>query len=139
MARKPKFFNYEFEDGTVTVPTVYQAKCTVSGDTVPIYHKQLARLIENKYKNKFKIFVKTFARRGAVKEQREQKSSDQPDKYKLNAYSEYLVICYLSDSKLLEVTTDKDKRLELKNKIQQYGESFRRHFNRDITQYVKEE
>ncbi len=51
MARKKKLFNYKFIDCEKSFPSSIVVTCTQTKEKVRMYHKQLARLIENKYRN----------------------------------------------------------------------------------------
>lgn len=135
MARKHKFFNYEFEDGTVQVPSSYKAKCNISGEFVPIYHKNLVKLIEKDYKNNFSLFVKTFSQKGAKKKQQEEAGYN-GDKYSLNAYSDYLIICYKGCIDTLKDNYNKSAIAKAKTEMSFLADCFHRHFNRDIKKFV---
>jgi len=140
MARKQKIFNYEFADGPQQIPSSYRAKCNKTGDIVPIYHKVLYQMILTKYKNKFNVFLKNFVKKGAdVRIDIDENGNEVADKHKLNAYSDYLIISYKA---LDESKVDKNdqkayfKFLRDKSHIE---DCFKRHFNRDINQYLKEQ
>jgi hypothetical protein len=49
MAKKKKLFTYEFVDGKKTFQSSNIVKCTQTGEKIKMYHKQLYKLIKNKY------------------------------------------------------------------------------------------
>lgn len=135
MAKKKKIFNYEFADGTQEIPASYKAKCNVTGELVPIYHKFLETLVRKKYKNNFGYFLKHFTKKGAVKKQKEDAGYNN-DQYSLNAYSDYLIICYKSGLATLEDNFNEESIKKAKREMEHASNCFLKHFNRDITKYV---
>jgi hypothetical protein len=135
--RKKKLFNYEFADGEQQIPSTYKVKCNVTGELIPIYHRFLNTLIKKKYKNNFSYFTKTFAKKGAVSKQREEAGYTN-DLYSLNAYSDYLVICYKSCLETLVDNFNEKAVTRTKNEMVFYADCFMKHFNRDITKFVLE-
>lgn len=124
MARQKKTINYTFDDGDYQIDATFSATCTVTGEKVLIYHKNLIKLIEEKYKNNFGFFIKNYISPTA---RRDAKESVEQDPNRLNKYAEYLIICY--------------KESLVKN--DQYttficAERFERHFKRDITQFIND-
>ena len=81
MARKKRLFTYEFADGEVEVSSSYKARCNVTGEMIPIYHKFLEKLVKKQYKNNFALFLKTFAKKGAIQKQREEQGYKDDDKF----------------------------------------------------------
>jgi hypothetical protein len=124
MARDKKFINYTFDDGEYKIPATYTATCIVSGEKVVYYHKNLVKLIETKYKNNFKLFVDTFISPSAKKEEQELHNQD---KYKLNIYAYYLIICY----------NDAVKKNDEYSKFV-CSERFEKHFNKDILNHLND-
>ena len=136
MARKKKTFNYEFADGWQKLPSTYMATCTISKEIVPIYHKFLVKLIEKKYKNNFEYFTKAFTTKGAVKQQREDAGYVEDDKFTLNAYSDYLIVCYRSCLDTLKDNFNKEAITKTKREMEHIESCFWKHFNRDVKQLV---
>lgn len=136
MAKKKKFFTYEFSDGEVEVPSSYKAKCSVTGEMIPIYHKFLEKLVKKQYKNNFKLFLKTFAKKGAIQKQREEQGYKDDDKFSLNAYSDYLIICYKSCLNTLDSNYNKEAIIKTKNEMTMIEDNFTRNFNRDIKKFI---
>ena len=136
MAKKKKFFTYEFSDGEVEVPSSYKAKCSVTGEMIPIYHKFLEKLVKKQYKNNFKLFLKTFAKKGAIQKQREEQGYKDDDKFSLNAYSDYLIICYKSCLNTLDGNFNKEAIIKTKNEMTMLEDNFTRNFNRDIKKFI---
>jgi hypothetical protein len=136
MARQKKNFKYFFADGAVEVPSSYQAKCTLTGEIVPIYHKFLQKLVKKKYKNKFQLFLQTFAKKGAEKQKRQDAgiSEEEHSQYKLNAYSTWLALCY--KSLITETIDEADTEACIKHKreLSYIEDCFMRHFNKKISE-----
>jgi hypothetical protein len=136
MPKKKKVFTYEFADGFQEIPSSYKAKCTITGELVPIYHKFLETLIKKKYKNNFAYFLKHFAKKGAEEKRKASAGYDKEDKYSLNAYSDYLILCYKSCLNTLEDNFNEQSIKKAKTEMDHAANCFRKHFNRDITKYV---
>lgn len=139
MARKQKIFNYEFADGPQQIPSSYKATCTKTGQVVPIYHKVLYTMVITKYKNKFQHFLKTFVKKGVDNDVKlDENGNEIVDKFKLNAYSDYLAISYkLLDESVID-KDDKKAFLRMQREKAHIEDCFKRHFNRDIKVYIKE-
>lgn len=139
MARQKKIFNYDFIDGEQQIPATYEAICTKTGATVPIYHKILYKLIETKYKGRFQLFLKTFVKKPDKEEPvLDADGNEIVDNYKLNAYSDYLIICYKGlQNKVVDIA-DTIAVLKHDNEKAHIADCFKRNFNRDIETYVKE-
>jgi hypothetical protein len=60
MARKKKIFNYKFVDCEKSFPSSVTVTCTQTKEKIKMYHKQLVRLIENKYRNNYSVFKATY-------------------------------------------------------------------------------
>jgi len=138
MARKKKLFTYEFSDGEQTIASSYKAKCNITGELIPIYHKFLVKLIKKDYKNNFDLFKTTFAKKEAVQKQKEDAGYGEGDPYKLNAYSEYLVASYRACEKVLEDNFNAEAILKTKKEMDFIKNCFLHRFNRDIDVFLKE-
>lgn len=122
MAGQKKSFFYEFREGTIEIPATFYATCTVSGEKVAIYHRTLVPLIENKYKNSYKLFIDTYVSPNAKKKQEEEIESDP---YHVNTYGVFLAYEYRDakikgDTYTMEVCSDR----------------FMKHFKKDIRDYI---
>ena len=93
-------------------------------------------MVKEKYKNNFSYFLKTFAKKGAVKQKREEQGLNGDDPHKLNAYSDYLIVAFRSGLKDLEDNFNKEKILKIKTELDYYSNCFKKHFNRDISKFV---
>lgn len=113
-----------FDDGVYDLPATYIAICTVSGEETAFYHKHLVKLIENKYKNNFKLFVDTFISSNVRRE--EQVLQDQ-DTFKFNIYAYYLIICYN------EAVIKKDDYSKFVS-----SERFEKHFKKNILYHLND-
>jgi DNA modification methylase len=138
MAAKKKLFNYEFSDGWQRLPSSYKATCTLTGEIVPIYHKFLVKLIQTKYKNSFKLFEKTYASKGAVKQQRIDDGYDETDPYQLNAYSDYLIASYKACLNVLQDNENINLINKTKTEMSHITDCFERRFNRKIELFIME-
>lgn len=136
MAKQKKVFTYEFADGSQEIPASYKAKCNITGEYVPIYHKFLESLVQKKYKNNFEYFLKHFCKKGAEEKKRIAEGYDDEDKYSLNRYSSYLIICYKSCLVNLDENFNQQAVLKIKSEMEHISSCFRKHFNRDITKFV---
>lgn len=135
MPKKKKIFTYEFDDGFQEIPSTYKVKCNVTGELVPVYHKFLETLVKKKYKNNFGYFLKHFAKKGAVKKQKED-AGYTGEQHSLNAYSDYLIICYKSGIETLKDNFNEESIKKAKREMEHASNCFYKHFNRDITKYV---
>lgn len=136
MAKQKKIFNYEFDDGMQEIPASYKAKCNITGEFIPIYHKFLESLIKKKYKNNFEYFLKHFTKKGAEEKKRIEEGYDDQNKYSLNRYSDYLIICYKACIGNLDENFNQQSVMETKSKMEHISSCFHKHFNRDITKFV---
>lgn len=136
MAKPKKVFTYEFADGFQEIPATYKAKCNVSGELVPIYHKFLESLVQKKYKNNFGYFLKHFAKKGELEKKRAEQGYDDNDKYSLNKYSDYLIICYKSCLETLKDNYNEESIKKTKREMEHAAACFYKHFNRDISKFV---
>lgn len=141
MARKKKTFSYIFDDGPVMLDTSTTVKCNVTGEEVVFYHKFLVKLIEDKYKNQWLYFLKKFAKRGAQKDRVDIHADPaiDNDNYKLNAYSDYLIAAYTVLEKSPKDPLNTELCIKQTRERSHLTDCFRRHFNRDISCYVKEQ
>lgn len=135
MAKKQKLYMYEFQDGIQQIPASYKVKCNITGELVPIYHKVLESMVIKKYKNNFGYFLKHFSKKGAEKKQKEEAGYDN-NMYSLNAYSDYLIICYKSCLERLQDNFNQDSIKKTKVEMDHITACFLKHFNRDINKYV---
>lgn len=133
MAREKKLIKYIFDDGLQEIPSSYKAKCNVTGELVPIYHKFLRKMVEEKYKNNFGLFLKKFVKKGAEEQVRQQ---DGDDLFKLNAYSDYLIVSYKHCLKVLEDNFNEEAILKTRSEMDHITNCFTKRFNRDITKFV---
>ena len=122
MSKVKKIINYEFDDGAHQIPATYIATCTVTGNKVPIYHKNLVKLIESKYKNNFNFFVNNYISPEAAKE-----LELNEDPFKINIYGKYLILCYK------EAVSKNDAYTAYS-----CTEKFEKNFKKDIKQFLND-
>ena len=106
MARKKKKFNYEFIDCKMSFPSSVEVTCTQTKEKIKMYHKQLVRLIKNKYRNNYSVFKATYIKKG---NKPEENNRDENGDYNSapEGYRQFLVSQYLftkNDSSLDEST-----------------------------------
>lgn len=94
MARKKKEFNYKFIDCDMSFPSSIVVTCTQTKEKVRMYHKQLVRLIENKYRNNYSVFKATYIKKG---NKPEENNRDENGEYNTapEGYRQYLVSSYM--------------------------------------------
>ena len=94
MARKKKTFNYQFIDCDKSFASSVVVVCTQTKEKVKMYHKQLVRLIENKYRNNYGVFKATYIKKG---NKPEENNRDENGEYNTapEGYRQYLVSSYM--------------------------------------------
>ena len=94
MARKKKKFNYEFIDCKMSFPSSVEVTCTQTKEKIKMYHKQLVRLIKNKYRNNYSVFKSTYIKKG---NKPDENNRDENGEYNTapEGYRQYLVSQYL--------------------------------------------
>ncbi len=93
MPKKKKLFNYKFIDCEKSLPSSIVVKCTQTGEEVRMYHKQLVRLIEKKYRNNYSLFRASYIKKG---NKPEINNIDENGEYNTapEGYRQYLIIAY---------------------------------------------
>ena len=92
MPRKKRQYNYEFNDGKKSFDRTVEVTCTQTGEKVKMYHKHLAKLIESKYNNRWKLFKVSYIKKG-----NRVKRDDDPLEYDIRpeGYRRYLINAYI--------------------------------------------
>ena len=98
MARKKKIFNYKFVDCEKSFPSSVMVTCTQTREKIKMYHKQLVRLIENKYRNNYSVFKATYIKKG---NKPEESNIDVNGEYNTapEGYRQYLVTAFMAMKK----------------------------------------
>ena len=98
MARKKKIFNYKFVDCEKSFPSSVTVTCTQTKEKIKMYHKQLVRLIENKYRNNYSVFKATYIKKG---NKPEENNIDENGEYNTapEGYRQYLVTVFMAIKK----------------------------------------
>ena len=98
MARKKKIFNYKFVDCEKSFPSSVMVTCTLTKEKIKMYHKQLVRLIENKYRNNYSVFKATYIKKG---NKPEENNIDENGEYNTapEGYRQYLVTAFMAIKK----------------------------------------
>jgi hypothetical protein len=93
MARKKKQFNYEFADCKQTLPSSVVVKCSKSGEPVRMYHKQLVKLIINKFSNNWELFKSSYIKKGNKVDE----DVDNTEEFttRPEGYRKYLITAYM--------------------------------------------
>lgn len=93
MARKKKIYNYEFIDCKQSLPSSVLVKCSKTGEQVRMYHKQLIKLIQNKYRNNWSLFKASYIKKG----NKTDPDVDTSEEYNTRpeGYRKYLITSYM--------------------------------------------
>lgn len=131
MARKKKLFNYKFIDCEKSFSSSIVVTCTQTKEKVRMYHKQLARLIENKYRNNYSVFKATYIKKG---NKPEDNNRDVNGEYNTSpeGYRQYLITAYMSYSK--------NKNLNISKKAEKLNflsDCYEKRYNGSIHEVVK--
>lgn len=131
MARKKKMFNYKFVDCDRSFQSSVIVTCTQTNEKVKMYHRQLVRLIENKYRNNYSVFKATYIKKG---NKPEEKNRDDNGEYNTapEGYRQYLVACYMfteADDKLS--STDRASKLNF------LSDCYRKRYDANLVDVVK--
>ena len=110
MARKKRLYNYEFEDCKKSFERTVEVKCTQTGETVKMYHKHLAKMIDKKFRNRYNVFKTSYIKKGNKPAQDENNLDDYNSRPE--GYRKFLITQYMGfrDSKVLSET---DKNLKM--------------------------
>ena len=104
MARKKRLYNYQFEDCNKSFERTVEVKCTQTGETVKMYHKHLAKMIDKKFRNRYNVFKTSYIKKG----NKPAKDENNLDDYnsRPEGYRKFLITQYMGfrDSKVLSET-----------------------------------
>ena len=110
MARKKRLYNYQFEDCNKSFERTVEVKCTQTGETVKMYHKHLAKMIDKKFRNRYNVFKTSYIKKG----NKPAKDENNLDDYnsRPEGYRKFLITQYMGfkNSKVLSET---DKNLKM--------------------------
>lgn len=131
MARKKKLFNYEFTDCKQTFPSSVTVKCSKTGESVKMYHRQLVKLVESKYRNNWSLFKASYIKKG----NRSDPDVDDIDENinRPEGYRKYLILAYMG--------AKRDKSLspsELAAKLDFLNKCYYKRWNEDLEQVIKD-
>jgi hypothetical protein len=132
MARKKKMFNYEFVDCEKSFPSSVVVTCTQTKEKVKMYHRQLVRLIENKYRNNYSVFKATYIKKG---NKPEENNRDENGEYNTapEGYRQYLVTSYMAyknDTSLEDSTRS--------GKLSFLSDCYSKRYNNNLEEVVKQ-
>lgn len=127
MARKKKLFNYKFVDCSKSFNSSIIVTCNETGEKIKMYHRQLAKLIENKYQNNYNLFKATYIKKG------NKPVVEDGDEYNFSpeGYKQFLITAYVSALK--SKSMDESTR---KGKLHFYSECYLKRYNGDIQQVI---
>ena len=131
MARKKKLFNYKFIDCEKSFPSSIVVTCTQTKEKVRMYHKQLARLIENKYRNNYSVFKATYIKKGNKPDDNNRNENGEYNTAP-EGYRQYLITAYMSYSK--------NKNLDISKKAEKLNflsDCYAKRYNGSIQEVVK--
>ena len=116
MARKKKLYNYEFADCKQALPSSVEVRCSISGEKIKMYHKQLVKLIKNKYRNRWELFKTSYIKKGnkpsLYKDGNIEEYNTRPE-----GYRKYLITSYMAFKNDLRLTdSDRAAKLEFLKK-----------------------
>ncbi len=117
MARKKKLYNYEFADCKQALPSSVEVRCSISGEKIKMYHKQLVKLIKNKYRNRWELFKTSYIKKGNKPSLYGKDGNMEEYNTRPEGYRKYLITSYMSfkkDSKL--TASDRAAKLDFLNK-----------------------
>jgi hypothetical protein len=131
MARKKKMFNYQFIDCNKSFPSSVVVVCTQTKEKVKMYHRQLVRLIENKYRNNYSIFKATYIKKG---NKPEENNRDENGEYNTapEGYRQYLVSHYMHTKN--DKSLDESARV---GKLSFLSDCYSKRYNGTIEEVVK--
>lgn len=95
MARKKRQYTYEFTDCKKSFPSSILVKCTETKEEVRMYHKQLVRIIKNKYNNNYGLFKASYIKKGnkPIENKYDENGDYNPAP---EGYRKYLIIAYMA-------------------------------------------
>ena len=131
MARKKKKFNYEFIDCKMSFPSSVEVTCTQTKEKIKMYHKQLVRLIKNKYRNNYSVFKATYIKKG---NKPEENNRDENGDYNTapEGYRQFLVSQYLFTKN--DTSLDESAR---SGKLSFLSECYMKRYNNSLDEVVK--
>ena len=131
MPKKKKLFNYKFVDCEKSFPSSVIVTCTQSKEKVKMYHKQLVRLIENKYRNNYSVFKATYIKKG---NKPEENNTDENGEYNTapEGYRQYLVTAYIAAKK--DNMLDESKRA---GHLSFLSDCYSKRYNGNLEEVVK--
>ena len=131
MARKKKIFNYKFVDCEKSFPSSVTVTCTQTKEKIKMYHKQLVRLIENKYRNNYSVFKATYIKKG---NKPEESNIDVNGEYNTapEGYRQYLVTAFMAIKKYKNLS-DSDRA----GKLNFLSNCYAKRYNANLEDVVK--
>lgn len=131
MPKKKKLFNYKFVDCEKSFPSSVIVTCTQTKENVKMYHKQLVRLIENKYRNNYSVFKATYIKKG---NKPEENNIDENGEYNTapEGYRQYLVTAYIATKK--DKILDESKRA---GHLSFLSDCYSKRYNSNLEEVVK--
>tara|TARA_E500000318_G_scaffold39945_1_gene38394 strand:+ start:1288 stop:1692 length:405 start_codon:yes stop_codon:yes gene_type:complete len=130
MPKKKKMFNYQFVDCEKSFPSSVIVTCTQTKEKVKMYHKQLVRLIENKYRNNYGVFKATYIKKGNKPEDNNEENGEYNTAPE--GYRQYLVTAYMA--------TQNNDKLDISKKagkLSFLSDCYSKRYNGNLEEVVK--
>jgi|MDTB01.1.fsa_nt_gb hypothetical protein len=97
MAKKKKLFTYSFIDCKKEFNSSIIVRCTKTGEKVKMYHKQLYKLIKNKYNNNYSLFKASYVKKGNNIVEEGDEYNFAPERYKKYLLTAYMCLFHRKD------------------------------------------
>ena len=130
MARKKRQYTYEFADCKKSFPSSILVKCTQTKEEVRMYHKQLARIIMNKYNNNYGLFKASYIKKGnkPVEDRYDENGDFNPAP---EGYKKFLITSYASYKK-----SDNLTKSEIAGKLSFLNDCYTRRYPGSLEEVV---
>lgn len=111
MARRKKYYSYKFIDCEKKFNSSVLVTCTQTKEKIKMYHKQLVKLIKNKYNNNYGLFVASYIKKGnkPIEDRYDENGDYNPAP---EGYKKYLITAFLA-VKNSEMLSESNKRARL--------------------------
>lgn len=95
MAKRKKYYSYEFIDCKKKFNSSVLVTCTQTKEKIKMYHKQLVKLIKNKYNNNYGLFIASYIKKGnkPVEDRYDENGDYNPAP---EGYKKYLITAYMA-------------------------------------------
>tara|TARA_R110000824_G_C15083754_1_gene664676 strand:- start:198 stop:635 length:438 start_codon:yes stop_codon:yes gene_type:complete len=131
MARRKKYYSYKFIDCEKKFNSSVLVTCTQTKEKIKMYHKQLVKLIKNKYNNNYGLFVASYIKKGnkPIEDRYDENGDFNPAP---EGYKKYLITAYLA-VKNSNMITESNRRAQLSF----FSDCYLKRYNGSLDQVVK--